>query len=251
MRFGRLTVVKRAEDYIEPSSGRHRARWLCDCDCGNETIVLDCNLTKKNGIKSCGCLRRNFAHNLNKKCNTYDLSGEYGIGYTSKGEEFYFDLEDYNAIKDYCWRISNKGYVVCSIHRGRNVPKRDMLMHILVMNGYDDNLEVNKSIEIDHIHGNTSRNDNRKLNLRICTHSENMMNVGLRSDNTSGVTGVTWHKGEKIWVARITIDGVRRLLGRYKKFEDAVKARKEAENEYYGEFSYDNSQSYIINNERN
>ena len=119
------------------------------------------------------------------------------------------------------------------------------------MNGYDDNLEVDKGIEIDHIHGNTSRNDNRKSNLRVCTHSENMMNVGLRSDNTSGVTGVTWHKGEKRWVARITVDGARRLLGRYKKFEDAVKARKEAEDEYYGEFSYDNSQSYTINNERN
>ena len=95
MRFGYLTVTKRAEDYIEPSSGRHRAKWLCNCDCGNETIVLDSNLTKKNGIKSCGCLRRNFAYNLNKKCNTYDLTGEYGIGYTSKGEEFYFDRESF------------------------------------------------------------------------------------------------------------------------------------------------------------
>ena len=37
-----------------------------------------------------------------KKYNTYDLSGEYGIGYTSKGEEFYFDLDDYDKIKDYC-----------------------------------------------------------------------------------------------------------------------------------------------------
>lgn len=31
--------------------------------------------------------------------NTYDLSGEYGIGYTTKGEEFWFDLEDYDKIK--------------------------------------------------------------------------------------------------------------------------------------------------------
>lgn len=36
-------------------------------------------------------------HNC-KIFNKYDLSGEYGIGYTSKGEEFYFDLEDYKKM---------------------------------------------------------------------------------------------------------------------------------------------------------
>ena len=88
-KFGMLTAIKRIDDYVTPS-GRHRARWLCKCDCGNETVVIDNNLSKKNGTKSCGCLRRKFAYNLNKSCNTYDLSGEYGVGYTSKGEEFYF-----------------------------------------------------------------------------------------------------------------------------------------------------------------
>ena len=45
----------------------------------------------------------------NKKYNKYDLSGEYGIGWTSNtNQEFYFDLEDYDKIKDYCW-IYNKG----------------------------------------------------------------------------------------------------------------------------------------------
>ena len=48
---------------------------------------------------------------MHKKYNTYDLTGEYGIGYTSKDEEFYFDLEDYDKIKDYCWRITMQGYV--------------------------------------------------------------------------------------------------------------------------------------------
>ena len=35
-----------------------------------------------------------------KKYNTYDLSGEYGIGYSNSGKEFYFDLDDYDLIKE-------------------------------------------------------------------------------------------------------------------------------------------------------
>lgn len=233
-RFGYLTVVKRVEDYVEPSSGRHRAKWLCECDCGNETTVLDCNLTKKNGTKSCGCLRQNFAYNLNKKYNTYDLSGEYGIGYTAKGEEFYFDLEDYNLIKDYCWYINNRKYVCAK------VDDKQILIHRVV-------LQISDEYEVDHKHGEQSRHDNRKSNLRPCIHSDNMKNVGLRSDNTSGVTGVTWDKKEKRWVARITVNGKRKYLGRYKNFQKAINIRKEAEEKFYGEFSYDNSQSYKIN----
>ena len=32
MKFGRLTVVKRGEDYITPK-GKKIIRWLCECDC--------------------------------------------------------------------------------------------------------------------------------------------------------------------------------------------------------------------------
>ena len=232
-RFGRLTAIKRVEDYIEPSSGRHRARWLCKCDCGNETIVLDGNLMKKNGVKSCGCLRRNFAYNLNKSFNTYDLSGEYGIGYTSKGEEFYFDLEDYDLIKDYCWYINDREYV-CAKYNNKQI-----LLHRVVLG-----LKSDDNCVVDHKHGRESRNDNRKSNLRQCTHSENIMNTGLRSNNTSGVTGVHFDKRKQKWVARISANGQRIVLGEYDNFDDAKNKRLISEDEYHGEFSYYNSQCY-------
>ena len=47
-----------------------------------------------------------------RKYNTYDLSGDYGIGYTEEGNEFSFDLEDYDKIKNYYWNIDNKGYIL-------------------------------------------------------------------------------------------------------------------------------------------
>lgn len=227
MRFGKLTVVKRVEDYVSPK-GYHDARWLCRCDCGNEVIVRRSDLTNQRTL-SCGCYGKEVRYNAKKRYNTYDLSGEYGIGYTSKNEEFYFDLEDYDLIKDYCWHINDQGYVVSTVN----------LFHRIVM-GSPDTL-----FEIDHKLGEATRNDNRKCNLRISTKSQNMMNVGLKSNNKSGVTGVIWHKKRNKWRAYIRINGKQIELGFYDKFEDAVKARKNGEDKYFGEFSYDNSQGYI------
>ena len=156
-----------------------------------------------------------------KKYNIYDLTGEYGIGYTSKGEEFYFDLEDYDKIKDYCWYIDN-GYVV----NGCNIR-----LHRLITDCPDDNV-------VDHIHGKKSRNDNRKSNLRICTQQLNTVNKSMQSNNTSGVIGVYWEKSCNKWRAYINFNKKRKSLGCYNDFNDAVKAREEAEEKYFGEYAY-------------
>ena len=97
-------------------------------------------------------------------------------------------------------------------------------------------------MDVDHIHGEKSRNDNRKSNLRIATSSQNNMNKRLQSNNTSGVTGVDWQKKHSTWRARITINHHTINLGDFINFDDAVKVRKEAEEKYFGEYSYDNSQ---------
>lgn len=54
-RFGKLTVISEAEAYYQQSGNRKR-RWLCKCDCGRESIVLQSNLTSSHGTRSCGCL---------------------------------------------------------------------------------------------------------------------------------------------------------------------------------------------------
>ena len=56
-RYGKLTVLHRAEDRIQPS-GKHEIRWLCRCDCGNETEVAGKSLRAEKGTKSCGCLSK-------------------------------------------------------------------------------------------------------------------------------------------------------------------------------------------------
>lgn len=239
-KFGRLTVLYRGETHRQPN-GRTTVYWVCQCDCKDKTIVNVRGDSLRSGkIKSCGCLQKEIVSKISKgnkhskKYNTYDLSGEYGIGYTLKGEEFYFDLEDYDKIKDYCWRIEPKGYVVCDSCEGTHST-------LYFQRAIFSNLPDHTLIQIDHIKGKNTRNDNRKSNLRVCTASQNCMNKGLRTDNTSGVTGVYWYKPQNKWVVKICVNQKDIHIGYFDNFEDAVKARKEAEEKYFGEYSYDNS----------
>jgi len=61
----------------------------------------------------------------------------------------------------------------------------------------------------DHVNHNGL--DNRKHNLRDCTHRQNMSN--LRKPGSSQYTGVNWHKRDKIWVSQIRINGKVKHLG--------------------------------------
>lgn len=90
---------------------------------------------------------------------------------------------------------------------------------------------VPKGLEIDHIDRN--RKNNAWKNLRAVSRSQNCMNHGLRSNNISGVRGVSWHAQCKKWMARITVEGNIIHLGLFPTVEDAASARKEAEKKYY------------------
>ena len=71
------------------------------------------------------------------------------------------------------------------------------------------------------------RNMTYNTNFQVITQDKPPVN------NTSGVKGVSWNKEKEAWDAYINIHGKRIRLGRYTKFEDAVKARKRAEEEYF------------------
>lgn len=76
---------------------------------------------------------------------------------------------------------------------------------------------------IDHVNQNPS--DNRIDNLRNVTQLENMRNRKLSSNNTSGITGVTYNKSRKKWVAQININDKGYFLGHFDTAEDAKTKR--------------------------
>lgn len=83
---------------------------------------------------------------------------------------------------------------------------------------------------VDHINGDTE--DNRIANLRIITPSENQKNCKRRTDNSSGCTGVVWYKSIGKWGATYFSKGKRHHLGVFENFDDAVTARKAAEQKH-------------------
>lgn len=193
------------------------------CDCGKSKTISSSKLISGN-TSSCGCLQQESRLTSKKKYNRYDLLGEFGIGYTTKEELFYFDLEDFEKIKNYCWRISVDGYVITT--------KKDthILFHRVV-------LDCPKGMVCDHINNN-NKNDNRKSNIRIATYSQNMQNRDTPTNNTSGIKGVYQISGG-IWGYEITYDGKReRKFGFTKK--EAIEKRKDAELKYHREFCYKN-----------
>lgn len=233
MKFGRLTVIERGEDYIE-LSGVHRPQWKCKCECNPEKIIEVAGKSLKTGnTQSCGCMRKETIHKKFKKYNDYEIQEDYVIMYTTKGEPFYVDLEDFWKVKDICWRKDKDGYLIGCLDN-----KRPIRLHRYIMD-CPDNLVV------DHI--NHDITDNRKNNLRVVTVSQNQMNRRKTNRNTSGIVGVCWNKEYNKWISKITVGSQKIHLGSFDNFDDAVKARKDAEEKYFGEFSYDSSQMLICN----
>jgi hypothetical protein len=239
MRFGRLVVIKQNEiDHVR-SNGQKEAMWDCACDCGGFITVTRQGL-KSGDTKSCGCLRKEtMLINLNKKkqkFNTYDLeSQEYGIGYTEQGEEFWFDKENYDLIKDYYWNYYESGYLVSSSKNNNQT----IFFHRLVMGLYEEN--VNREVIVDHIiHGKVGeiKHDNRKCNLRIVNSSQNKMNAHTPKSNTSGVTGVGWDSYCNKWRAYIKINGRQKTLGHSDSKDECIKMRQDAEKELFGEYRF-------------
>lgn len=103
-------------------------------------------------------------------------------------------------------------------------------MHKIIMNSSNDE-------DVDHIDGIKTRNDNRKSNLRKCSHQLNMCNYTKPKNNTSGVTGVSFDKTHSVWKSYITFENKRINIGTFNKFNDAVKYRLLEEKKYFGEYA--------------
>ncbi|KAB0988745.1 HNH endonuclease [Cronobacter sakazakii] len=88
--------------------------------------------------------------------------------------------------------------------------------------------------EIDHINGD--KQDNRIENLRECTRSQNEINKGLSSTNTSGCKGVSWHAQSKKWRARIKVNKKEIHLGTFECKADAEMAYRSFLERTHGDF---------------
>jgi|LGOV01.1.fsa_nt_gb hypothetical protein len=130
------------------------------------------------------------------------------------------DDADYGLVSQHCWFLDNaraKAWI-----GGKNV-----YLHVLLMGKAEGKV-------VDHINGNPL--DNRRENLRHCTHGQNMMN----SKSVAGFSrykGVYFRKDRNKWRAVIVANGHRSHLGLYETEEDAALAYNEAAKRLHGEYA--------------
>lgn len=104
------------------------------------------------------------------------------------------------------------------------------LAHRLAWNMTYPDDQVGPDEQIDHI--NHDRTDNRIVNLRRASNTENSRNASIGVNNTSGALGVWFEKRRNKWAAEIKVDRQKIHLGQFAEFADAVAARKAAEVKY-------------------
>lgn len=141
------------------------------------------------------------------------------------------DEEDFRKICQHNWFVTRSG---CNLYastwtgtddRGKRIALR---MHRAIMNppaGY----------VVDHINGDGL--DNRKCNLRLVTHTENCFNQRVASNNKSGYKGVSYHRRDEKWGAKITVRTQPVWLGYFQTAVEAAKAYNEAAIKHYGELA--------------
>lgn len=96
-------------------------------------------------------------------------------------------------------------------------------------------IPLNSGVGIDHRDGNGL--NNRRSNLRLATQTQNLQNACIRSNNTSGYKGVTWHEKSNAWHAVIKNNGKVVSLGYYHDPADAARAYNRAALDFFGEFA--------------
>jgi hypothetical protein len=89
--------------------------------------------------------------------------------------------------------------------------------------------------DIDHV--NCRKYDNRKSNLREVENIQNLANLEMRINNSSGYKGVCWHKSVKKWIAQINVNGCKYHLGCYLNPKDAALAYDKIAREWFCEFA--------------
>lgn len=98
--FGKLTVLKRGENRVEPS-GKTKVYWLCECECGVEKEYEGSSL-REGTSKSCGCVKRKLAKNINLSHNM------------SKSKEY----KAWAKMKERCYNPNTERYL---IYGGRGI----------------------------------------------------------------------------------------------------------------------------------
>ncbi len=139
------------------------------------------------------------------------------------------DDEDFEHVNQFKWKLQKKGrhrnifYAIRFDYEKTspgNYNLEAIFMHRFILN-------PPKGTDVDHINGDGL--DNRRSNLRVVTHRQNLQNRHVKK--TSKYPGVYWHKRDRKWCSQIYVNGEKKHLGNFKNEERAFRAYKNAVHE--------------------
>ena len=146
----------------------------------------------------------------------------------TKGYSTIVDDDDYEELSKYSWALhvrNKKSYARTTIWNHNK--RTHVLMHRMILN------HSGKESFVDHVNGDSL--DNRRDNLRLCTHQENCMNRKPQSNSATGINGVTKYKdGYRVI---ITFQGKAYWIGYAKTIDQGREMRRVKEEELFKEFS--------------
>jgi AP2 domain len=155
-------------------------------------------------------------------------------GKKAAGRVTLVSIEKYEIVRQHSWHIWIKEHqlrdngpyaATCvALPGGRFTTK---LMHNMIASQWG---------KVDH--QNHDGLDNRDPNLRDGSGARNDQNRRPYLNSSSQYKGVSWHKRDKKWIARVTIDGKRKYLGRFEAEIDAARAYNDAALAAYGNQAY-------------
>lgn len=201
-RFGKLVVLG---DSGERTKNGDRL-WKCNCDCGNMTSQTG-TLLRLRKNNSCGCVSQNgLFRDLTGKRFGRLVVVKKSENRTKKGRLLWECKCDCGNTTDVAgMSLKNEHTVSCGCYRREVLKKRDAPQLV-------------ESLE--------------KISWREGTALLNLTS-GIPSNNTSGVRGVSWNKKRGTWIAHMQFKGETVLREEFTNKQDAIDARKEAEEKYF------------------
>jgi len=153
----------------------------------------------------------------------------------TQGKVALVDNEDYGYLNRWKWYASKESNIYYAARHDKmsKSKRRTIRMHRIILSAPDD-------MQVDHINRNGL--DNQKLNLRLCTRSENTRYQCLNCKNIVGFKGVHIMKNiiQKPYRAQIRLNNKSINLGCYSTPELAAQAYDKAALKYFGEFALTN-----------